>query len=102
MSYLWRIITLPDGQKAQLVPYTGNKCSCASGCKSTNNQIIIQYCGKDCQSGNCKHAVQELGQNVGRPMCACGNCRCDQAVYNENGQWYSKCNACYNGIHAPH
>ena len=103
MSYMWKVIKLPTGEHAQLVPYDKqNKCACSSGCKSTKNPIQIQYCGKDCQAGNCTHAVQQLGQSVGRPMCACGNCRCDQAVYNENGVWFSKCNACYNGYHAPH
>lgn len=106
MAYIGKIIRLPDGQLAQLVPYTGptkayaKHCACASGCKSPINNI--QYCSKDCQTGNCIHAVLELGQNIGRPMCECKRCKCDQAAYNENGTWFSKCDACHSGRHAPH
>jgi hypothetical protein len=102
MSFIGEVVKLSNGQYAQLVPYEPtSKCNCISNCKKKATQSF-PYCSKDCEAGNCTHNVIIYGQSIGRPMCTCKDCRCDQAVYNENGKWFNTCHACELGKHAPH
>ena len=59
-------------------------CACYYGCKENANPPY-KFCSQKCGAGGCEHAVNMLGQNVGRNMCRCDQCPCAQYT-NSSGE----------------
>lgn len=78
-------------------------CNCRFGCHRRAN-AGHPYCGRDCAQGNCVHALNRLGQNIGRAICACHSCHggCDQAAFYSCGHQHATCDACHHNRHDPH